>query len=107
MVLVLATESERLSTNSARRPHALACWNRYDCAGLGQKETTNYMHWRVVENTLSLFASGLDEMDRWQISLWDAMILAAARYAGAKIVWSEDLSEDQDYDGIEIVNPLN
>lgn len=66
----------------------------------------DYTHWRVVENTLSLFADGLDEMDRWKLSLWDAMILAAARSAGAKIVWSEDLSEEQDYDGIQVVNPL-
>jgi predicted nucleic acid-binding protein len=79
--------------------------------GVGPKDARHtvedYMQWRVVENTLSLLADGLDEMERWQISLWDAMILAAARYAGARIVWSEDLSEDQNYDGIEIVNPLN
>ena len=78
--------------------------------GLGPKAARHtvedYMHWRVVENTLSLFAGGLDEMDRWKVSLWDAMILAAARSASAKIIWSEDLSEGQDYDGIEIVNPL-
>ena len=45
-------------------------------------------------------------MDHWQLSLWDGTILAAARYAGATVVWSEDLSEDQDYNGIRIVNPL-
>lgn len=66
----------------------------------------DYMHWRIVENTLSLFAAGLDEMDRWLVSLWDAMILAAARSAGVKTVWSEDLSRGQDYDGLEVVNPL-
>jgi len=66
----------------------------------------DYMHWRVVENTVALLARGLDEMDRWRISLGDAMILAAARYAGAKIVWSEDLSDVQDYDGIEVFNPF-
>jgi predicted nucleic acid-binding protein len=66
----------------------------------------DYIQWRVVENTLSLFACGLDEMQRWQLSLWDAMILAAARRAGAKVIWSEDFNVGQDYDGIEIVNPL-
>ena len=67
----------------------------------------DYMQWRVVENTCSLLTAGLEEMERWQISLWDAMILAAARSAGVKTVWSEDLNEGQDYSGIEIVNPLN
>jgi len=66
----------------------------------------DYMQWRVVENTVSLFGIGLDEMDRWQLSLWDAMVLAAARRAGATTIWSEDMSEDQDYDGIRVVNPL-
>ncbi len=66
----------------------------------------DYLNWRIVENSVSLFEQGLEEMDRWRISLWDAMILAAARYAGAKVVWSEDLGEKQDYDGIAIVNPF-
>ena len=78
--------------------------------GVGPRDARHtvedYMRWRVVDNTASLLACGLEEMDRWKISLWDAMILAAARSAGVKIVWSEDLNEGQDYAGIEIVNPL-
>lgn len=78
--------------------------------GLGARDARlaieDYMNWRIVENTLPVLASGLDEMDRWQVSLWDAMILAAARRAGVKTIWSEDFNPDQDYDGIEIVNPL-
>ena len=71
-----------------------------------RRTVEDYMQWRVVENTLSVFAIGLDEVDRWQVSLWDAMILAAARCAAVETVWSEDLSEGQDYGGIAIVNPL-
>jgi len=78
--------------------------------GIGSRDARqtveDYMRWRVVDNTASLLAGGLNEMDRWQISLWDAMILAAARRAGATILWSEDLGTGQDYDGIEVVNPL-
>ena len=78
--------------------------------GVGPKDARHtvedYMQWQVVENTRALLAEGLNEMDHWQLSLWDGMILAAARYAGATIVWSEDLSEDQDYHGIRVVNPL-
>lgn len=32
---------------------------------------------QVVDNNLALFRNGLAEMARWQLSLWDAMILVA------------------------------
>lgn len=66
----------------------------------------DYMHWRVVETTVALLTGGLDEQERWNISLWDGLILAAARSAAVKELWSEDLNEGQDYDGIVVVNPL-
>ncbi len=65
-----------------------------------------YLSWRVVDNTRDLFEQALREQRRWQISYWDALIIAAAKQAGVSTVWSEDLSEGQDYGGIQIVNPL-
>jgi predicted nucleic acid-binding protein len=62
--------------------------------------------WPVIENTLPLLHSGLAEQSRWQLSLWDAMILAAARASGAVELISEDFSHGQDYDGIRVVNPF-
>jgi predicted nucleic acid-binding protein len=38
---------------------------------------------------------------RYQISLWDAMILASARQLGCQVIWSEDLNPDQVYDQAE------
>ena len=74
---------------------------------VSRQTVEDYMHWRVIDNTVSLFSSGLEEMDRWMLSLWDAMILAAARLAGVDTVWSEDFSHDQDYGGLIVSDPLS
>ena len=71
-----------------------------------QQIVRDYSYWRIVDNTVRLVESGILEMNRWKISFWDGMIIAAAREAEADVIWSEDLSHNQDYDGITVVNPL-
>ena len=66
-----------------------------------------YTRWRVVENDLDLFRSGMAEMERWQLSFWDGLILAAARRTRVATLLSEDLSKEQDYGGIRIKNPFS
>lgn len=43
---------------------------------------------------------------RYQLSQWDATILAAASELGCRIVYSEDINDAQDYGGIKVVNPF-
>ena len=43
---------------------------------------------------------------RYQVSYWDAAIIAAAKRLGCDILYSEDLSQGQDYDGVTVVNPF-
>lgn len=62
--------------------------------------------WPVIDNSLALFRLGLSLQSRWQLSLWDAMILAAARKSGARELITEDLNHGQDYDGIRARNPF-
>ena len=62
--------------------------------------------WPVVDNTLPILKLALGEQLRWKISMWDAMILAAARSCGAQQLISEDFNHGQDYDGISAVNPF-
>jgi hypothetical protein len=52
---------------------------------------------QVVDNTLSLLRRGLEEKARWQLSLWDAMILAAARQSGASELLTEVLFGDPSF----------
>ncbi len=66
----------------------------------------DYLRWNVIDNDRSLLLEGIDLKDRWQVSLWDALILAAAKRAKAGVIWSEDFSANQDYNGITVVNPL-
>jgi predicted nucleic acid-binding protein len=66
----------------------------------------DYTLWPVVENTLSLLQGGIAEQSRWQLSLWDSMILAAARASGASQLITEDFSHGQDYGGIKAINPF-
>jgi predicted nucleic acid-binding protein len=66
----------------------------------------DFSQWPVVENSLALLLSAFEEQERWQLSFWDAMILAAARAAGAAELISEDFAHGQDYSGIRAVNPF-
>lgn len=41
------------------------------------------------------------------LNYFDALILAAARLAGCKEVYSEDLGAGQDYGGVVVANPFS
>ena len=75
--------------------------------GKAARETVaDYLEWHVVDNDRELLLSGMDERQRWHLSFWDGLILAAARRAGSRLIWSEDFDTDQNYGGIVAVNPL-
>jgi predicted nucleic acid-binding protein len=44
--------------------------------------------------------------ERYQISFWDASILAAANITGCTTVFSEDLNTNQIYDNVRVINPF-
>ena len=51
--------------------------------------------------------SAIELHDRMGASFWDAMILTSARSLGCRILYSEDLSAGQSYDGVFVVNPFD
>jgi len=65
-----------------------------------------YMCRDVVENTCALLRRAVDVQQRFQISFFDANIIAAAQMSGAKELWTEDMNTGQDYGGVVAVNPL-
>lgn len=43
---------------------------------------------------------------KYQLSQWDATIIAAAAALGCKTVYSEDMNDGQVYEGVQVVNPF-
>ena len=66
----------------------------------------DFTSWAVIENSLAIFQLGLWLQSRWQISLWDAMILAAAESSGARELLSEDFNHGQNYGQVSVINPF-
>ncbi len=60
----------------------------------------------IQDMTLDVLRMALAIRERFGLSYWDGAILAAARTAGCDIVYSEDMSHEQDYDGVRVVNPF-
>ena len=66
----------------------------------------DYLKWDVVSNGPVVLTEGMRLCERFKLSLWDALIIAAAHRAGATVIWSEDLNTGQDYEGVKVENPL-
>ena len=62
--------------------------------------------WKValLEVPDILTASELSE--RYRLSFWDALIVAAAQKEAVKTLWSEDLNHGQNYGGVTVRNPF-
>jgi predicted nucleic acid-binding protein len=61
---------------------------------------------RVQPITHELIVSAVILRRRHPLSHWDATIIAAAAELGCGTVYSEDMSDGQDYGGIRVVNPF-
>ena len=57
--------------------------------------------------TTEVFQRATELCNRFGLSYWDAAILAAADIIGCEAVYSEDMSDRQDYEGLRVINPFN
>ena len=62
--------------------------------------------YRIQAVNLDVVDAAPDFCSQFGLSYWDSAILAAARLSGCGIVYSEDLSSQQDYGGLRVVNPF-
>src|SRR5690606_6568483 len=61
----------------------------------------------VVPLTIDIHDAGLAIAERYRLSIYDAMIVAAARAAGCTTLWSEDMQHGLSIDGtLRILNPF-
>ena len=77
---------------------------------LGHQEALAAMEsllpYHVQPLTLETFDKAMQYRERFRLSYWDCLILAAAKQSECDAVYSEDMSASQDYDGIRVINPF-
>ena len=78
---------------------------------LTHEETTQFINtvllrFSVQDITPDLVLDAFSLRARFGLNYWDCAILAAARLLGCDAVYSEDMSDTQDYDGLRVINPF-
>lgn len=60
----------------------------------------------VADSHAALLLEALRLKARYQLSYWDAAIVATAQQLGASTLYSEDLQHGQTFDAVKVVNPF-
>jgi predicted nucleic acid-binding protein len=66
----------------------------------------DYLTWHLVVNTGASILDALEIEERYKVSFWDALVIGAAQACGARVLYSEDLSDGQMYGSVRVVNPF-
>jgi len=69
-------------------------------------EIRNLLAWKPVVMNAEILEHGWKIQDRYRLSFWDSLIVAAAKAASCRFLLTEDLQADQDFDGVVVVNPF-
>jgi len=88
-----------VNATSAKRPFRLSSAD-------AESLISTWLDYPTLPITSDVVRMALTFHRRFQLSYWDAAILAAAKLMGCAKVYSEDLNAGQDYDGIMVVNPF-
>lgn len=66
----------------------------------------SWMRFPVVENTSQILLAAIGIAQQNKLSIWDALIVAAAQEAGCDRLLTEDLSHGQRFSNLRVENPF-
>lgn len=69
-------------------------------------DVRDLLAWRPVSAGTDLLEAGWSVEDRFGLSCWDALIVAAARIAGCEYLLTEDLQHGAELEGLQVVSPF-
>jgi predicted nucleic acid-binding protein len=102
------TRAGRLSTQVLQEYYVVVTskLNPGLAAEAARRDVQSLLSWRPrsADGTLMQRAWALE--DRYQLSFWDALIVAAAERAQCSHLLTEDLQDGQDFNGVLVVNPF-
>ena len=65
-----------------------------------------WLHFPTAVITADVVREAITLHQRFQTSYWDSAILATAKQLGCRTVYSEDMNDQQDYNGVIVINPF-
>jgi predicted nucleic acid-binding protein len=71
-----------------------------------RQEISALTAWRPMLNNSFALLAAWDLQDRYDLSLWDSLVVAAAQNSGCGLLLTEDLQHDQDFNGLRVVSPF-
>jgi predicted nucleic acid-binding protein len=71
-----------------------------------QREVRALLSWSPAEITPAVLDRAWYVESRYQLSWWDALIVASAQSLGCRTLLTEDLQHGQDFDGLVVRSPF-
>ena len=62
--------------------------------------------WQPIQIDLFVLQRAWAVQERYRISWWDSLIVAAAQASACRVLLTEDLQDAQNFDGVRIINPF-
>ena len=71
-----------------------------------RRELDRLSFWRPLAIDMSVLRRAWAVEERFRLSWWDALVVAAAQLVDARFLLTEDLQDGQDLDGVRVVDPF-
>jgi predicted nucleic acid-binding protein len=62
--------------------------------------------WRPISLDAGILEGAWAVQNRHRLSFWDSLIVSAAQASGCEYLLTEDLQDEQDLDGLEVIDPF-
>jgi predicted nucleic acid-binding protein len=103
-------DSGRTSVQVIRESYAVLCRPRRGEPILSRNQARDWVStlftWRPCPISLPLLRDAMAVQERFALSWWDSLIVAAAQTQSCEYLLTEDLQDGQVIDGLTIVNPF-
>ncbi|MBI4472320.1 MAG: PIN domain-containing protein [Acidobacteria bacterium] len=74
--------------------------------GLARQDVRNLLSWQPISADRATLEGAWALQDRYQLSWWDALIVAAAEAGACRLLLSEDLSDQRQFGTVRVIDPF-
>ena len=108
----LATGLEATIVPAQAAVEYLGCLRKWENLGRHTRDVTqDHLDWllesfSIIPASPTVLRHSLELSSRYSLSHWDSLLLAACLEAGVETLYSEDMQDGANYDGVRVVNPF-